>query len=88
VEGQGLGFGRHARRRQGEEAELRLALAVLAFLALPAQANEALWTLLKGGGQLATIVALTGISPGTGEMVVVTPRGNGKFVVAGRLEVR
>jgi broad specificity phosphatase PhoE len=36
----------------------------------------------------STIVALTGISPGTGEMVIVTPQGNGKFAVAGRLEVQ
>jgi broad specificity phosphatase PhoE len=35
----------------------------------------------------STIVALTGVSPGTGEMVIVTPQGNGKFAVAGRLEV-
>jgi broad specificity phosphatase PhoE len=36
----------------------------------------------------STIVALTGVSPGTGEMVIVTPQGNGKFAVAGRLEVK
>jgi broad specificity phosphatase PhoE len=36
----------------------------------------------------STIVALTGVSPGTGEMVIVTPQGNGKFTVAGRLEVK
>jgi broad specificity phosphatase PhoE len=35
----------------------------------------------------STIVALTGVSPGTGEMVIVTPQGNGKFAVAGRLGV-
>jgi phosphohistidine phosphatase SixA len=35
----------------------------------------------------STILALTGISPATGEMVVVTPQGSGKFSVAGRLEV-
>jgi broad specificity phosphatase PhoE len=33
----------------------------------------------------STILALTGISPGTGEMVIVTPRGEGRFAVAGRL---
>jgi len=33
----------------------------------------------------STIVALTGVSPGTGEMVVVTPQGEGRFAVAGRL---
>lgn len=32
----------------------------------------------------STILALTGVSPGTGELVIVTPRGEG-FVVAGRL---
>jgi len=36
----------------------------------------------------STIVALTGVSPATGEMVVVTQQGNGKFSVAGRLEVK
>ncbi|HEV3008672.1 MAG TPA: histidine phosphatase family protein [Burkholderiales bacterium] len=36
----------------------------------------------------STIAALTGISPDTGEMVVVTPQGGGKFAVAGRLEVK
>lgn len=35
----------------------------------------------------STILALTGVSPGTGEMVVVTPQGGGKFNVAGRLAV-
>ena len=35
----------------------------------------------------STIVALTGISPDTGEMVIVTPQGGGKFAVAGRLGV-
>jgi len=35
----------------------------------------------------STIAALTGISPDTGEMVIVTPQGGGKFAVAGRLGV-
>ena len=35
----------------------------------------------------STIQALTGVSPGTGEMVVITPQGEGRFRVAGRLEV-
>jgi broad specificity phosphatase PhoE len=35
----------------------------------------------------STIQALTGVSPGTGEMVVITPRGEGRFALAGRLEV-
>jgi hypothetical protein len=40
---------------------------------------------MRGHG--STILALTGASPATGEMVVVAPQGDGKFVVAGRLEV-
>ena len=36
----------------------------------------------------ATIAALTGISLGTAEMLVVTPEGDGRFVVNGRLSVR
>lgn len=33
----------------------------------------------------STILALTGISPDTAEMVVLTPQGGGRFTVAGRL---
>jgi broad specificity phosphatase PhoE len=33
----------------------------------------------------STIHALTGVSPGTAEMVIVTPQGAGRFAVAGRL---
>ena len=33
----------------------------------------------------STISALTGVSPATAEMVVVTPQGAGRFTVAGRL---
>lgn len=33
----------------------------------------------------STILALTGISPATSEMVIVTPQGGGRFAVAGRL---
>ena len=36
----------------------------------------------------STIAALTGINPATAEMVVVTPRGGGRFAVAGRLRAR
>ena len=32
-----------------------------------------------------SILALTGVSPDTAEMVIVTPQGSGKFTVAGRL---
>lgn len=35
----------------------------------------------------STISALTGVSPGTAETVVVTPQGSGRFTVAGRLTV-
>jgi len=35
----------------------------------------------------STIQAATGISPATGEMIVITPHGVGRFTVAGRLEV-
>jgi len=34
----------------------------------------------------STIQAVSGISPGTGEMVVIEPQGGGRFTVAGRLE--
>lgn len=33
----------------------------------------------------STILALTGVSPGTGELVIVTPQGAGRFAVAGRM---
>jgi broad specificity phosphatase PhoE len=33
----------------------------------------------------STIAALTGIAPDTGEMVVLTPQGGGRFKVAGRM---
>ncbi|HXG04094.1 MAG TPA: histidine phosphatase family protein [Candidatus Binatia bacterium] len=35
----------------------------------------------------STISALTGVHPAPGEVVVVTPRGDGRFEVAGRLTV-
>jgi phosphohistidine phosphatase SixA len=35
----------------------------------------------------STIAALTGVSLGTGEMVIVSPQGVGKFAVTGRLSV-
>jgi broad specificity phosphatase PhoE len=35
----------------------------------------------------STIHALTGVSPGTGEMVVLTPSGHRSFRVAGRITV-
>jgi broad specificity phosphatase PhoE len=36
----------------------------------------------------STISAVTGVSPDTAEMVIVTPQGDGRFAVAGRLTVR
>jgi phosphohistidine phosphatase SixA len=48
----------------------------------------------RSGGNLvlvshgSTIAALTGINPDPAEMVVVTPQGDGRFTVAGRLSVR
>lgn len=47
----------------------------------------------RGAGNLvlvshgSTIVALTGVSPDPAEMVIVTPQGDGRFAVAGRLAV-
>jgi broad specificity phosphatase PhoE len=35
----------------------------------------------------STIRALTGVSPGTAEVVILTPRGDDRFTVAGRLSV-
>lgn len=45
----------------------------------PAQGN----TFMVSHG--STILALTGVSPDTAEMVVLTPQGAGRFTVAGRL---
>lgn len=48
----------------------------------------------RSGGNLvlvshgSTILALTGVNLGTAEMVVVTPQGDGRFTVAGRLTAR
>ena len=36
----------------------------------------------------STIFALTGVSPDTGEMVILAPRPGGKFIVEGRLTVQ
>jgi phosphohistidine phosphatase SixA len=35
----------------------------------------------------STILALTGVSPQTGELVVLTPQPGGRFTVAGRMQV-
>jgi broad specificity phosphatase PhoE len=48
----------------------------------------------RSGGNLvlvshgSTISALTGVSPESAEMVIVTPQGGGRFVVAGRLSAQ
>lgn len=52
-----------------------------AFVSQPRTGNAVLVT------HGSTVAALTGISPGTGEMVLVSPHGAGKFVVLGRLSV-
>lgn len=36
----------------------------------------------------STVLALTGVSPDTAEMVVLTPQGDGRFTIAGRMKVR
>jgi broad specificity phosphatase PhoE len=47
----------------------------------------------RSGGNLilvshgSTISALTGVSPDTAEMVILTPQGGGRFLLAGRLSV-
>jgi len=46
--------------------------------------GSANWVLVSHG---STIQALSGVSPGFAEMVVVTPQGNGRFALAGRLAV-
>jgi broad specificity phosphatase PhoE len=65
----------------GRSAEAGRQLADLRPLAgqKPANGN----TVMVSHG--STIVALTGISPDTGEMVVLTPQGGGRFKLAGRM---
>lgn len=67
-------FGRHEREAQ-QVAQLRQLAA-----RVPAGGN--LFLITHG----STTLALTGVSPATAEMVVLTPEGNG-FRVAGRLRV-
>ena len=45
---------------------MRLIAALLALLALPAQASEALWALLKSGGQVV-LIRHTVTTPGVGD---------------------
>ncbi|OOG42934.1 histidine phosphatase family protein [Polaromonas sp. A23] len=65
----------------GRSAEADRQMASLRPLAgqKPANGN----TVMVSHG--STIVALTGISPDTGEMVVLTPQGGGRFKVVGRM---
>lgn len=74
----GLGnlFGR------SEQAARQLAELHPLVSQLPAAGN----TVMVSHG--STIAALTGISPGPAEMVVLTPHGDGRFTVAGRLMAR
>jgi len=65
-------FGRREREAQ-QVAELRTVVRA------PAAGN--LFLVTHG----STTLALTGVSPGTGEMVVLTPQAGGAFRVAGRL---
>lgn len=66
-------FGRH-------ENEARQ-VAALRALAVEWRGKGNLFLVSHG----STILALTGISPDTSEMVIVTPRADGAFAVAGRL---
>jgi len=68
-------FGRSENRERQVEA-LRVLVA--------AHAGSGNLVLVTHG---STIVALTGVSPDFGEMVVVAPRPGGKFVVEGRFTV-
>lgn len=86
-----------ARLAFGAEPELSLALGNLFGRSDPQGQQVARLTALasrrpaSGNAVMvshgSTILALTGVSPATAEMVVLTPQAGGKFVVAGRLEV-
>lgn len=65
-------------RSENRETQVR---AMRAIAGEPTRANL---VLVSHG---STISALTGISPDTGEMVIVTPQGAERFTVAGRLSV-
>jgi broad specificity phosphatase PhoE len=91
VETAKLAFGKHDEvstalnnlfgRQENRDRQVEQMKALVSSKNSPKKANL---VLVSHG---STIVALTGVSPGTGEMVVVTPQGGGKFAVAGRLEV-
>ncbi len=63
------------------ENEAKQVTELRAFVSQPRSTNAMLVT------HGSTIAALTGILPGTGEMVVLAPEGAGKFSVRGRLNV-
>ena len=63
----------HPENRERQFPEMR------ALVSTPRSGNR---VLVSHG---ATLSALTGVSLGTAEMLVVTPQGEGRFVVAGRL---
>jgi broad specificity phosphatase PhoE len=66
-------------RPEAHDAQVRQLRPILS--AAPVRGNLVLVT------HGSTIQAVTGINPATAEMVVVTPQGNGRFAVAGRLLV-
>jgi broad specificity phosphatase PhoE len=66
-------------RPEAHDEQVRQLQPILS--AAPARGNLVLVT------HGSTIQAVTGINPATAEMVVVTPQGNGRFAVAGRLRV-
>lgn len=65
----------------GRSAEAERQLAGLKPLAGEKPANDN--TVMVSHG--STIYALAGVAPDTGEMVVLTPQGGGRFKVAGRM---
>ncbi len=63
----------------GENRERQLAQFRALVAAAPTQGNVLMFT------HGATTLAFTGVSPGTAEMVVVTPEGGERYRVAGRI---
>lgn len=63
----------------GENRERQLAQFRALVAAAPRQGNVLMFT------HGATTLAFTGVSPGTAEMVVVTPEGGERYRVAGRI---
>ena len=90
-DGDGVAFSRGARRKIPGVTPIAPLIAGFVLLIAPtcARADDTLWTLLKGGGQVVVIRHATAPGtfdpPGTGEMVVLTPKGS-DFTIAGRIE--